>query len=55
MEEIDVAVFTFDEVDELKFVNRAGERLLRQPAERLLGRRAEELGLADCLPARRRA
>lgn len=49
MAEIDVAVFTFDEDHELKFVNRAGARLLSQPAERLLGRLAEELDLADCL------
>jgi nitrogen fixation/metabolism regulation signal transduction histidine kinase len=40
MAEIDVAVFTFDEEHELKFVNRAGARLLSQPAERLLGRHA---------------
>ena len=31
MAEIDVAVFTFDEEHELKFVNRAGARLLSQP------------------------
>jgi two-component system, NtrC family, nitrogen regulation sensor histidine kinase NtrY len=49
MAEIDVAVFTFDEEHELKFVNRAGTRLLAQPAERLLGRRAAELGVDDCL------
>jgi nitrogen fixation/metabolism regulation signal transduction histidine kinase len=49
MAEIDVAVFTFDEEHELKFVNRAGARLLSQPAERLLGRRATELDLDDCL------
>jgi two-component system nitrogen regulation sensor histidine kinase NtrY len=49
MAEIDVAVFTFDEKQELKFVNRAGTRLLNQPAERLLGRDAEEIGLSDCL------
>lgn len=49
MAEIEVAVFTFDEDRELKFVNRAGARLLAQPAERTLGRRAEELGLEDCL------
>jgi nitrogen fixation/metabolism regulation signal transduction histidine kinase len=49
MAEIDVAVFTFDEVQELKFVNRAGARLLGQPAERMLGRQATELGLLDCL------
>jgi two-component system, NtrC family, nitrogen regulation sensor histidine kinase NtrY len=49
MAEIDVAVFTFDEEHELKFINRAGARLLSQPAERVLGRRAEALDLADCL------
>src|SRR6478672_9678143 len=48
MAEIDVAVFTFDEEHELKFVNRAGARLLSQPGERLLGRHAQELDLADC-------
>ena len=48
MAEIDVAV-TFDEHKELKFVNRAGTRLLNQPAERLLGRDADEIGLSDCL------
>src|SRR5688572_6018330 len=49
MAEIDVAVFTFDEDHELKFVNRAGARLLSQPAERLLGRHAIDLELSDCL------
>ncbi len=49
MAEIDVAVFTFDEAKELKFVNRAGTRLLNQPGERLLGRDADEIGLSDCL------
>ena len=46
---IDVAVFTFDETRALKFVNHAGARLLAQPGERLLGRSAIEIGLADCL------
>jgi nitrogen fixation/metabolism regulation signal transduction histidine kinase len=49
MEEIDVAVFAFDGERHLRLVNRAGERLLAQPAERLLGRSAAELNLADCL------
>jgi len=49
MAEIDVAVFTFDEKQELKFVNTAGTRLLNQPAERLLGRDADAIGLLDCL------
>jgi two-component system, NtrC family, nitrogen regulation sensor histidine kinase NtrY len=49
MAEIDVAVFTFDGGQELTFVNRAGTRLLNQPAERLLGRSAGDIGLLDCL------
>jgi PAS domain S-box-containing protein len=49
MEEIDVAVFTFDEDQRLTLVNRAGERLLARTAERLLKRTASELGLAECL------
>ena len=49
MEEINLAVFAFDDAQRLRLVNRAGERLLAQPIERLLGRTAGELGLADCL------
>jgi nitrogen fixation/metabolism regulation signal transduction histidine kinase len=49
MAEIGVAVFTFDRENRLRLVNRAGERLLAEPAQRLLGRTAEELGLAECL------
>jgi nitrogen fixation/metabolism regulation signal transduction histidine kinase len=49
MAEIDVAVFTFDEEQKLRFVNRAGARLLGQPAERLLEREADEIGLNECL------
>jgi len=55
MEEIDLAIFTFDHESKLRLVNRAGERLMSRPAERLLGFTAEELGLAPCLqgdPAR---
>jgi len=48
MSEIDVAIFTFDGEQRLGLTNRAGERLLAQPAERLLGRGAAELGLAEC-------
>ncbi|MCA1591410.1 MAG: PAS domain-containing protein [Acidobacteria bacterium] len=51
MEEIDVAVFAFDGDERLRLVNRAGERLFAQPAARLLGRRAEELGLLQSLRA----
>src|SRR5262245_7041590 len=49
MVEIDVAVFTFDGAQTLRLVNRAGERLLAQPAEQLLGRTSGALGLAGCL------
>lgn len=49
MEEIDVAVFTFDGSRRLRLINRAGERLLGRPSERLLACTAEELGLASCL------
>ena len=55
MEEIDVAIFAFDSEHRLRLVNRAGEKLLAKPAERLQGRSAEELDLAECLegePAR---
>jgi two-component system nitrogen regulation sensor histidine kinase NtrY len=48
MAEIDVAVFAFDGEQHLQLVNRAGERLLAQPATRLLGRTSTELGLAAC-------
>ena len=49
MEEIDVAVFAFDGEQRLKLVNRAGERLLAQPAERIVGQTAQDVGLDDCL------
>ena len=49
MEEIDVAIFTFDGERRLRLLNRAGERLLAQPGERILGRTALELGLGACL------
>lgn len=49
MEEIDVAVFTFNARHRLRLLNRAGERLLAQPGERLLGRTGTELGLEECL------
>jgi len=51
MAEIDVAVFTFDPERRLRLVNRAGENLLRQSIDKLLGRRAGDLGLAVCLDA----
>ena len=49
MSEIDSAIFAFDPSQQLRLVNRAGEKLLAQPAARLLGRTGEELGLAACL------
>jgi len=49
MGEIDVAVFAFDDDNRVRLVNRAGERLLAQPAERLLGRTAEQVGLDESL------
>ena len=53
MAEIDVAVFTFDPDRRLRLVNRAGEDLLGQPIDKLLGRRASDLGLDVCLDADR--
>ncbi len=49
MEEIDVAVFSFDGEHRLRLLNRAAERLLNMPSERLLGLSAEDIGLAECL------
>jgi nitrogen fixation/metabolism regulation signal transduction histidine kinase len=49
MTEIDVIIFAFDRDERLVLVNRAGERLMAQPAERLVGRGAAQLGLAECL------
>ena len=49
MKEIDVAIFTFDADGVLRLVNPAGQALLGQPAERLLGRDANAIGLAECL------
>jgi nitrogen fixation/metabolism regulation signal transduction histidine kinase len=49
MAEIDVAVFTFDPDRRLRLVNRAGEILLGQPMDKLLAKRAEDLGLSPCL------
>lgn len=49
LEEIDVAVFAFDPERTLRIVNRAAERLMGQPATRLIGKSAAELRLADAL------
>ena len=49
LEEIDIVVLAFDPQGVLRIVNRAGERLLGQPANRLKGRTAEDLRLSDQL------
>jgi PAS domain S-box-containing protein len=49
LEEIDVAVLAFGPDGVLRLVNRAGERLLGHPADRLIGKSAEELRLGDTL------
>jgi len=49
MTEIDVAVFAFDGEQRLRLANRAGERLMAQNSERLLGKSAADLGLLECL------
>ena len=49
--EIDVAVLAFDAERKLRLTNRAGERLLGMPSERLVGLDADELGLASVLSA----
>src|SRR6184192_4549206 len=48
MSEIDVAIFTFDPELRLRLVNRAGETLLGQTIDKLLGKPAKELGLDRC-------
>jgi nitrogen fixation/metabolism regulation signal transduction histidine kinase len=55
MAEINIAIFAFDDGHRLRLANQAAQVLLGKPAERLLGREAAEIGLADCLegePAR---
>ncbi len=55
MEEINIAIFAFDDERRLRLANHAGQLLLAKPAERILGRDATEIGLAECLdgePAR---
>ena len=49
MAEIDAAVLAFDADDRLLLVNRGGEQLLGRPAAQVVGRLANELGLADSL------
>lgn len=49
LDEVDVAIFSFDHAGRITLVNRAGERLLAEPAKKLLGRQAGDLGLGDFL------
>src|ERR1700722_15661192 len=49
MEEIDVAIFAFDGDRRLRLVNRAGERLIAPPSERIMKADAASLGLAEFL------
>jgi nitrogen fixation/metabolism regulation signal transduction histidine kinase len=49
MEEIDVAIFAFDHDSFLQLTNRAGERLIGQPIERLRNLPASEIGLDEFL------
>lgn len=49
LEEIDVAIFAFGPGGTLRIVNRTAEHLLGQPADRLIGKTAEELRLQDTL------
>lgn len=49
MSEIDVAIFAFDAQQVLKLMNRAGEKLLAQPSERVMGLKASDLGLSEFL------
>jgi PAS domain S-box-containing protein len=51
MSEIEVIIFTFDPERRLRLVNRAGEALLGQPMDKLLGKSARELGLDPCFDA----
>jgi len=49
MDEIEVAIFAFDGDGKLRVVNRAGEKLLNQAAERMRGRTAHALDLEEFL------
>jgi nitrogen fixation/metabolism regulation signal transduction histidine kinase len=52
MEEINVAIFAFDEDGALRMLNHRAEALLALPAERALGATAESLGLAAAMQGR---
>jgi nitrogen fixation/metabolism regulation signal transduction histidine kinase len=54
VDEIDVAVFVFGEGARLRLVNRVGARLLDAPAQALVGRSAQSLGLGSLLAGENR-
>ncbi len=45
MEEIEVSIFAFDADHRLRLLNKAAERLIGEPSERVLGKEAAALGL----------
>ena len=49
LEEIDSAIFAFDQDARLRLINRAAERLIGTTSERSLGRTAAEVGIAHLL------
>ncbi len=49
VDEIDVAVFSFDATHRLRLANRAAERLLRRAREQMIGAAAADLALSECL------
>src|SRR5246500_731359 len=51
VDEIDAPLFAFDLATQLRLVNPAGEHLLRQNKIRMMGRKAAEIGLQECLKA----
>jgi two-component system nitrogen regulation sensor histidine kinase NtrY len=55
VEEIDIPLFAFDPERVLRLVNSAAEKLLQQPAVRILGRTAQEIGLTGCFAAENQA
>lgn len=46
---IDVALFSFDDQDRLRLINRTGEDLLGRKEDEVLGQTAQDLGLSECL------
>jgi nitrogen fixation/metabolism regulation signal transduction histidine kinase len=49
VEEVDIPIFAFDPAHKLRLVNSAGEKLLQQVSDHLLGRTAAELRIQSCL------